>query len=154
MKNIYAICALAIFASNVAVANTVVGYAEMTRIYQDYIVGDGVSNPKMPKLYLLDTTTNTLLARDKVIEVLGLAPSDVDKVKNFIGDAIDLPKSVTVPSSVLKLEADHQYVMFYFNMPEDAYGAVVAYHPTIKEDHAFLVNAVSGRSDIQLLLTF
>jgi hypothetical protein len=154
MKNIYAICALAIFASNIAAAKTVVGYAEMTRIYQDYIVGDGASNPKMPKFYLLDTESNTLLARDKVIEVLGLAPSDVDKVKNFIGDTIDLPKSVSIPSSVLKLEADHQYVMFYFNMPEDAYGAVVSYHPTIKEDHAFLVSTVSERSDVQLLLTF
>ncbi|WP_269517458.1 hypothetical protein [Alteromonas sp. BMJM2] len=154
MKNIYAICAFAIFASNIAAAKTVVGYAEMTRIYQDYIVGDGISKPKMPKFYLFDTETNTLLARDKVIEVLGLAPSDVDKVKNFIGDAIDLPKSVSVPSSLLKLEADNQYVMFYFNMPKDAYGAVVAYHPTIKEDHAFLVNTVSERSDVQLLLTF
>lgn len=154
MKNIYAICAFAIFASNIAAAKTVVGYAEMTRIYQDYIVGDGISKPKMPKFYLLDTQTNTLLARDKVIEVLGLAPYDVDKVKNFIGDAIDLPKSVSVPPSLLKLEADHQYVMFYFNMPKDAYGAVVAYHPTIKEDHAFFVNTVSERSDVQLLLTF
>ena len=154
MKNIYALYAFAIFTSNIAVAKTVVGYGEMTRIYQDYIVGDGISDPKMPKFYLLDTESNTLLARDKVIEVLGLAPSDVDKVKNFIGDSINLPKSVSVPSSVLKLEADSQYVMFYFNMPKDAYGAVVAYHPTIKEDHAFLVNTVSKRTDVQLFLTF
>lgn len=153
MKNLLVVLLLSLFISKHALSETVLGYSKMVTLYQEHLIGEA-GKPKMPKLYVYDTKTKMFVDYEGIKTIFELTSSEEDKIKHFIGNEIALPKASNIPESLPDDFSKFNYLVFYFNLPEDAFGAAVMYHPTIQEDHAFLVQKVASTEGAHLYTSF
>ncbi|MCH2192389.1 MAG: hypothetical protein MK188_15905 [Gammaproteobacteria bacterium] len=120
----------------------------MEHIYKNYIVEDNSAKPQFPKLYVYDSEESQFVDAETIKTLLNVADSEASKIKNFFGQAISLPKKQIIPVDSLPNSTQQRYIMFYYNLPEDAYAAAYAFHPTIAGDHDFLINRVTANKDM------
>lgn len=132
----------------------VLGYPNMLNIYQKYIAKDQSKKPPMPKLYVYDNLDKKFINNDQVASALELTVEGYQRVSHFLGKELKDSESILFADDTLTKKFSSRYQLFYFNLPEDAFGAALPYHPTIKSDHQYLLDLAEQKDNVDLYLMF